>query len=499
MEPVVPATPRAPATGRWRGPAWPRPSGRCARESAERPRPAPPAPLAPAPAFADPLFIPSRAVVAAVGAAGLGPRPDDAPACGPASRSSTAASTPPTRSGPARRARSSRRAAPCAATTTPRTAATPGHGTHVAGIAAAPANGVGVVGVAPAGGPAAQVIPIQIANRFGESSDLTMIRGIRHAVRNGARVIEHLGGRGRATRAPSRTRSSGPPAQGAVIVASVGNDYDGNAQLPGRLPRRARSRGAVRRPGLVRLPPAVRGRRVLEPQPLGRRDRPGRQRALERAPARGGAGGAPRLRPQGRHLDVGRLRVRRRRPGDGEQRRRAEPVPGGAADQEHGGGHRPARPRRRERLRRRQPPGGRHPHGAGRRRVRGQRRRQVAHRLPAPGAGRAAPDDRGRRQPLRGSRRRLRRDDAARRADPRHPQVPARRRRPLPLEAGDHDGRDLRRSGDRRNLHPLRRAAAASARRSSTAPRRTAATSSTSTPAAATAPTTVTLERLRGA
>src|SRR5690606_28620003 len=49
-----------------------------------------------------------------------------------------------------------------------------GHGTHVAGIAAAPANGVGVTGVAPGAAGAAQVIPVQIADRAGSSTDETM-------------------------------------------------------------------------------------------------------------------------------------------------------------------------------------------------------------------------------------------------------------------------------------------------------------------------------------
>jgi subtilisin family serine protease len=106
-----------------------------------------------------------------------------------------------------------------------------GHGTHVAGIAAAPANGVGIVGVAPALGPTAQVIPVQIANRLGESSDLTMIKGIRHAVRNGAKVVNiSAGGEGEARAFQEAILWA--TRQGAVIVASVGNDYRNTLNYP---------------------------------------------------------------------------------------------------------------------------------------------------------------------------------------------------------------------------------------------------------------------------
>ena len=96
-----------------------------------------------------------------------------------------------------------------------------GHGTHVAGIAAAPANGLGIVGVAP-GSPTAQVIPVQIADQNGDSSDLTIIRGIRWAVNNGAKVINiSAGGIGysRAFQDTILWASS----RGALVVASVGN------------------------------------------------------------------------------------------------------------------------------------------------------------------------------------------------------------------------------------------------------------------------------------
>ena len=100
-----------------------------------------------------------------------------------------------------------------------------GHGTHVAGIAAAPANGVGVVGVAPASGATAAVMPVQIADAAGRSTDETMIRGIRWAVRRGAKVINiSAGGPGfsRAFEAVVLWAAD----RGALIVSSVGNEGD---------------------------------------------------------------------------------------------------------------------------------------------------------------------------------------------------------------------------------------------------------------------------------
>ncbi|MGD9573458.1 MAG: S8 family serine peptidase [Thermoleophilia bacterium] len=97
-----------------------------------------------------------------------------------------------------------------------------GHGTHVAGIAAAPANGVGVVGVAPGTAGAAPVIPVQIANRKGYSTDATMIAGLRYAVMKGALVVNiSAGGRGY-SRAFQDTILWATQ-RGALVVASVGN------------------------------------------------------------------------------------------------------------------------------------------------------------------------------------------------------------------------------------------------------------------------------------
>ncbi len=101
-----------------------------------------------------------------------------------------------------------------------------GHGTHVAGVAAAPANGVGIVGVAPARRSGAQVIPVQISDTFGVSQDEQIIRGVRWAVRRGARVVNISSG------GPEFNRTFQEVVwwaeeKGALIIASVGNDGDG--------------------------------------------------------------------------------------------------------------------------------------------------------------------------------------------------------------------------------------------------------------------------------
>jgi len=98
-----------------------------------------------------------------------------------------------------------------------------GHGTHVAGVAAAPANGVGIVGVAPAVRRQAEVIPVQIADRQGRSTDETMIKGIRWAVNRGARVLNISAG-GPGYSSAFQEAIYWATERGAVIVASVGNE-----------------------------------------------------------------------------------------------------------------------------------------------------------------------------------------------------------------------------------------------------------------------------------
>ncbi len=166
-----------------------------------------------------------------------------------------------------------------------------GHGTHVAGIAAAPANGVGVVGVAPASRPAAQVIPVQIADTMGASTDETMMKGIRHAVNNGAKVINISAGGPGFSRAFQDTVLFATR-KGALIVASVGNQgQDVNAlNFPAGYSRvlgvGAQCDGNV----TFDCPVAVPDRDLLEPQPHRRRDRPRRERPVVGAGARDRSG-----------------------------------------------------------------------------------------------------------------------------------------------------------------------------------------------------------------
>ncbi len=98
-----------------------------------------------------------------------------------------------------------------------------GHGTHVAGIAAAPVNGLGIVGVAPAKKGSGEIIPVQIADREGFSKDSTLIKGIRHAVRAGAKVINISASGAGKSRALGDTILWAAD-RGALVVASVGNE-----------------------------------------------------------------------------------------------------------------------------------------------------------------------------------------------------------------------------------------------------------------------------------
>ncbi len=108
---------------------------------------------------------------------------------------------------------------------------TRGHGTHVAGIAAAPADGVGVVGVAPANllptMPGARVMPVQITDRRGNSTDITMMAGIRWAVGHGAKVI-NLSSGGPGYNQAYQDTVNWAFKRGALIVASVGNEGQDN-------------------------------------------------------------------------------------------------------------------------------------------------------------------------------------------------------------------------------------------------------------------------------
>ena len=404
---------------------------------------------------------PRRAVGPAVGAAGLGRRPHDVRPPARASRSSTAAWT----------RRHEEWAGPATPLVAPRSTCSGDDDATDGGDSRATAP------TWPASPPPRPTASASSASRpraagrrprssrsrsptaSGESSDLTHDPGHPPRRRQRRQGREHLGRRRRATRAPSRTPSSGPPAQGALIVASVGNEGDGENGLNYPAAYRARRSGVGAQCDDQISPDC--------PRPFGvagfsNHNRsvdviaPGVNVRLERAPARHGARGAARLRAEGRHLDVGAVRVRRRRPGDGEQRRtrsartrccarsrtpRRTSAPRGRDD---ASGYGVVNPRAAVTL-----------HGArattptrSTTTSSGSRERQ------APGAEGQPLDVEATRRPLRRPRRRLRREHAPRRAAPGDAQVPARRGRPLPLEAGHHDGpdRQARRSAQ---PHPL--------------------------------------------
>ena len=137
------------------------------------------------------------------------------------------------------------------------------------------------MGVAPASATDGQVIPVQIADNEGASTDETMIKGIRHAANNGAKVINISAGGPGYSRAFQDT-VLWATRKGALIVASVGNQgQDINAlNFPAGYSRVLGVGAQCDGNGHLRLPAPLRGRDLLEPQPHGQRDRPGRQRAL---------------------------------------------------------------------------------------------------------------------------------------------------------------------------------------------------------------------------
>jgi len=69
-----------------------------------------------------------------------------------------------------------------------------GHGTFVSGIIAAKKNnGEGIAGI----NPGAEILPIKVANKAGETNSINIFRAIQYAVNNGAKVINiSLGGMG---------------------------------------------------------------------------------------------------------------------------------------------------------------------------------------------------------------------------------------------------------------------------------------------------------------
>ena len=102
-----------------------------------------------------------------------------------------------------------------------------GHGTHVSGIVAASTNnGIGVAGTAPR----AKVMPLRVLDADGGGDDPTIIRAMRHAADNGAKVINlSLGGLPLIGNAPQFNSEIAQAAayaysKGALVVAAAGNE-----------------------------------------------------------------------------------------------------------------------------------------------------------------------------------------------------------------------------------------------------------------------------------
>lgn len=106
------------------------------------------------------------------------------------------------------------------------------HGTACAGIAAASANDeVGISGVSWTG----RIMPVRVADQWGNSSELACANGIIWAVDHGARVISISLGYTSGT-AYLRSAVTYASASGAVIVAAAGNTPGVPVYFPARLP-----------------------------------------------------------------------------------------------------------------------------------------------------------------------------------------------------------------------------------------------------------------------
>ncbi|MCU0308898.1 MAG: S8 family serine peptidase [Thermoleophilia bacterium] len=90
-----------------------------------------------------------------------------------------------------------------------------GHGTHVAGILATVAGG-------PPTRPGVRILPVKIADRTGEATTSSMVRGIRYAVARGAKVVNiSFGGAGAS---PLEQEAIDEAVRaGVLVVASAGN------------------------------------------------------------------------------------------------------------------------------------------------------------------------------------------------------------------------------------------------------------------------------------
>jgi thermitase len=104
-----------------------------------------------------------------------------------------------------------------------------GHGTHVAGIAgAATDNGVGVAGTCPA----CVLSDVKVLDDSGYGSSSRMIKGIKWAADDGAKVINMSLGGGGFSQAEQDAVNYAWDEKGVVLVASAGNNKTSKAHYP---------------------------------------------------------------------------------------------------------------------------------------------------------------------------------------------------------------------------------------------------------------------------
>ncbi len=106
-----------------------------------------------------------------------------------------------------------------------------GHGSHVAGIIAATGNNAfGISGI----NPQAEIIPIRVLNNRGEGRNSDVVRGILHAVKNGAKVINMSLVLSESSKALEEAVAYAK-SKNVVLVAASGNKAKSSLNYPARL------------------------------------------------------------------------------------------------------------------------------------------------------------------------------------------------------------------------------------------------------------------------
>jgi thermitase len=97
-----------------------------------------------------------------------------------------------------------------------------GHGTHCAGIIGAIANnGIGIAGVAPG----VKILAEKALDARGAGSSYDVMKGVAHAITNGAKIVSLSVG-GTATTSADRKFYEATVQSGALIIAAAGNSSD---------------------------------------------------------------------------------------------------------------------------------------------------------------------------------------------------------------------------------------------------------------------------------